>query len=164
MQHPEVRGHAVVMQPGNGPSYWQPVPANGHADPALFPANTGFKDLSMGFQTVAPGCRIREHSHGDQIELQICFRGQGRVMVEGVAHPLIPGTACFLGYGVKHEIINESDDELVMMWVISPPGLEDFFRDIGRPRHAGEQPPEHFQRPADIAAIERSMGVNATVA
>ena len=39
--------------------------------------------------------RIREHSHGDQIELQICFRGNGRVMVDGIAHPLVPGTACF---------------------------------------------------------------------
>ena len=164
MQDPAVRGHAVVVQPGSGPSYWQPVPANGHADPMLFPANTGFEGLSMGFQTVAPRCRVREHSHGDQIELQICFRGQGRVMVEGVAHPLVPGTACFLGYGVKHEIINESDDELVMIWVISPPGLEAFFRDIGRPRQAGDQPPEPFARPADVVAIERSMGMNDTVA
>ena len=96
MEHTAARGQAVVMQPGNGPSFWQPVPANGHADPTLFPANTGFEGLSMGFQTVAPKSRIREHSHCDQIELQICFHGQGRVMVDGVAHPLVPGTACFL--------------------------------------------------------------------
>ena len=30
----------------------------------------------MGYQTIAPGGRVREHSHGDQIELQICFRGR----------------------------------------------------------------------------------------
>ena len=30
-----IRGHAVVMQPDEGPSYWQPVPSNGHADPKL---------------------------------------------------------------------------------------------------------------------------------
>ena len=48
------RGRAVVMQPEDGPSYWQPVPANGHADPKLYPARTGFARLSMGFQTVAP--------------------------------------------------------------------------------------------------------------
>ena len=40
------RGCAVVMQPGEGPSYWQPVPANGHADPVLFPENTRFDGLS----------------------------------------------------------------------------------------------------------------------
>jgi quercetin dioxygenase-like cupin family protein len=118
----------------------------------------------MGFQTIACGSRIREHSHGEQIELQICFRGQGRVMVDGVAHPLVPGTACFLGYDVKHEIINEGDDELVMMWVISPPGLENFFRDIGRPRNSGDKAPDPFQRPADVVAIERKMGMNDTVA
>ena len=94
MQQSAARGHAVVMQPGEGPSYWQPVPANGHADPVLSP-RTRFDGLSMGFQTIAARSRIREHSHGDQIELQICFRGNGRVMVDGVAHPLVPGTACF---------------------------------------------------------------------
>ena len=164
MEHASARKRAVVMQPGSGPSYWQPVPANGHADPTLFPANTGFEGLSMGFQTVAPKSRIREHSHDCQVELQICFRGQGSVMVDGVAHPLVPGTACFLGYDVKHEIINEGDDELVMLWVISPPGLEDFFRAIGRPRAAGELEPPHFERPADVVAIERRMGMNDTVA
>jgi len=156
------RGRAVVMQPGDGPSYWQPVPANGHADPKLFPSNTGFAGLSMGFQTVAPKSRVREHSHGDQIELQICFRGQGRVMVDGVAHALKPGTTCFLGSDVKHEIINEGEEELVMLWVISPPGLEHFFREIGRPRTVDQPAPAPFQRPADVVAIERKLGMNDT--
>jgi mannose-6-phosphate isomerase-like protein (cupin superfamily) len=156
------RGHAVVVQPGEGPSYWQPVPASGHADPALYPATTRFDGLAMGFQTVAPGGRVREHSHGDQVELQICFRGRGHVVVDGTRHPLVPGTACFLGYDVKHEIVNDADDELVMLWVITPPGLEEFFRAIGRPRRAGEPAPAPFARPADVVAIERAMGMNDT--
>ena len=158
----QVRGHAVVMQPGQAPSYWQPVPANGHADPTLFPANTGFDGLAMGYQTVAPGGRVREHSHGGQIELQICVRGRGRVVVDGVSHALVPGTACFLGYDVKHEILNEGDDELVMLWVVSPPGLEKFFAAIGRPRQPGEPAPAPFDRPTDVVAIERAMGMNDT--
>src|SRR4029453_4818303 len=159
-----VRGHAVVVQPGGGPSFWQPVPANGHADPTLHPAVTRFEGLSMGYQTVAPGGSVREHSHGDQVELQICFRGSGRVMVDGVSHALRPGTACFLGYDVKHEIINDSDEDLVMLWVISPPGLEDFFRAVGRERKKGEPVPAPFQRPAHVVAIERNLGLNDTVA
>jgi len=159
---PSVRGHALVVQPGEGPSYWQPVPANGHADPRLTPALTGFDTLSMGYQTIAPGGRVREHSHGDQIELQICFRGRGRVVVDGVSHPLAPGTACFLGYDVKHEIVNEGSDDLVMLWVITPPGLEDFFKAIGRPRSPGEPAPQPFARPADVIAIERALGMNDT--
>ncbi len=164
MDRDNVRGRAVVMQPGDGPSYWQPVPANGHADPKLYPGNTGFDALSMGYQTIAPASRVREHSHGDQVELQICFRGSGRVMVDGVAHKLTPGTACLLGYDVKHEIINDSAaDDLVMLWVIAPPGLEDFFKAIGRPRSAGEPAPAPFSRPADVVAVERRLGMNDTV-
>ena len=157
-----VRGHAVVVQPESGPSYWQPVPANGHADPALHPAVTRFEGLSMGYQTIAPGGRIREHSHGDQVELQICFRGRGHVVVDGVDHPLVPGTACLLGYDVKHEIVNDGADDLVMLWVITPPGLEDFFKAIGRQRAAGEPAPAPFARPADVVAIERALGMNDT--
>src|SRR6185503_5311926 len=51
-QTESIRGHAVVMQPKDGVSYWHPVPANGHADPKLCPANTRYDGLSMGFQTV----------------------------------------------------------------------------------------------------------------
>jgi quercetin dioxygenase-like cupin family protein len=156
------RGHAVVVQPGEGPSYWQPVPANGHADPALFPANTRYAGLSMGYQSIAPGGRVREHSHGDQVELQICFRGSGRVVVDGQPHPLVPGTACFLGMDVKHEIINEGSDDLVMMWIVAPHGLEDFFKAIGRPRQSGEPAPAPFARPTDVVAIERALGMNDT--
>ena len=153
------RGRATVMQPLEGDSFWQPVPANGHADPKLTPANTSYGDLSMGYQTIAPGSRVREHAHGDQIELQICFRGRGRVVVDGVSHPLVPGTACFLGADVKHEIINETDEELVMLWLVSPSGLETFFKAIGRPRTPGEPAPAPFARPAGGAAIERAAGM-----
>jgi quercetin dioxygenase-like cupin family protein len=162
MTDEQVRGRAVVVQPGQGPSYWQPVPANGHADPALFPANTGLATLAMGYQTIAPRSRVREHSHGDQVELQICFRGRGHVMVDGARHELVPGTACMLGYDVKHEIVNDTDDDLVMLWVITPPGLEDFFKAIGRTRAEGEPAPAPFARPADVVAIERSLGMNDT--
>jgi len=156
------RGLATVIQPSEGDSFWQPVPANGHADPMLTPANTRYDGLSMGYQTIAPKSRVREHSHRDQIELQICFRGRGRVVVDGVSHPLVPGTACFLGYDVKHEIINETDEELVMLWLVSPAGLENFFKAIGRPRTAGEPAPAPFARPENVVEIERASGMNDT--
>jgi len=157
-----VRGHAIVVQPDEGPSYWQPMPANGHADPTLTPDRTRCSALAVGYQTIAPGGRVREHSHGEQIELQICFRGRGHVVVGGVAHPLVPGTACFLGYDVKHEIVNDGPEELVMLWLISPPGLEHFFAAVGRSRTPNETAPAPFARPADVVAIERAMGMNDT--
>src|SRR5437879_12092804 len=157
-----VRGRATVIQPTEGSSFWQPVPANGHADPKLTTGSRRYDDLSMGYQTIAPRSRVREHSHGDQIELQICFSGRGRVVVDGVSHPLVPGTACFLGYDVKHEIINETDEELVMLWLVSPAGPEAFFKAIGRPRTPGEPAPAPFARPDDMVEVERAAGMTYT--
>ena len=158
------RNHAVVVQPGERASFWQPKPANGHADPTLVPANTKFGGFSMGYQTIAAHSRIRAHSHSDQVELQICFRGQGSAIVDGESHRLLPGTACFLGPEVKHEIVNDGDGDLVMLWVISPAGLEDFFASVGRERTRDEPAPAAFERPADVVAIERELGMNDTTA
>ncbi|MFL2668014.1 MAG: cupin domain-containing protein [Alphaproteobacteria bacterium] len=153
---------AIVKQPDCGKSYWQPKPANGYAEATLTPDETGFKGLSMGFQTIAPGGHIREHSHVSQIELQICHKGQGHVLVDGIRHALVPGTSCFLGYNVKHEIFNDGDDELIMMWVIAPAGLEEFFSSIGRERAPHSLPPKPFDRPKDVIDVERKMGMQDT--
>jgi quercetin dioxygenase-like cupin family protein len=159
------RGHGVVMQPDEGPTFWQPLPANGHTEPKLVPANTHFDGVSMGYQTIAPRSMVREHSHGEQIEMLVGIRGHGRVVLDGVGHDMVPGTACFAGYDVKHQIINESDDEdLVIMWIITPAGLEQFFETIGRARTRGDAAPEPFERPTDVVAVEREMGMNDTTA
>jgi quercetin dioxygenase-like cupin family protein len=147
------------MQPTEGPSFWQPVPANGHADPKLTPSNTGFGGASLGYQTVSPGGRVREHSHGNQVEFQVCFAGQGRIVINGNEHSLVPGTACFLASGDKHEIINTGVSDLVMLWLVAPAGLEDFFAAIGRPRLEGDAAPEPFARPESVVALERSFGM-----
>ena len=116
----------------------------------------------MGFQTIAPGSYVREHSHDNQIEMLVGFSGRGTVKVDGVPHPMVPGTTCFLGYDVKHQIINETDEDLVMVWAIAPAGLEEFFEVIGRPREEGEPAPEPFARPVDTDAIDSRSGMNAT--
>jgi hypothetical protein len=51
-----------------------------------------------------------------------------------------------------------------MMWLITPHGLEDFFKAVGRPRRAGQPAPEPFARPTDVVAIERGLGMNDTTA
>ena len=152
---------AVVKQPDCSKSYWQPKPANGYAEATLTPNETGFKDLSMGFQTIAPRSHIREHSHDRQIELQICHKGKGYVLVDGVRHELVPGTSCFLGYNVKHEIFNDGDGDLVMMWVIAPAGLEEFFAAIGKERDSEGLAPAPFSRPKDVV-VEHQMGMRDT--
>ena len=148
-------GAAVVVQPDAPASYWQPVPANGYSDVYISPEITGSPTLSMGIQTIAPGCYIREHWHDKNEELLHFTQGEGTAYVDGVPHPIRPGTTIFVGPWRKHKFVNEGASDMKMIWVLTPPGLENFFAGIGRPRQPGEPAPEPFARPDNAAEIER---------
>ncbi len=146
---------SFVVQPGEGESYWQPVPANGYAEVTVSKRNDpSVSGFSSGIQVIAPGSYIREHQHGIEQELLFFFEGKGTVVVNGVDHPVVPGTTVYAGPGNSHKIVNEGTTDLKMMWVLMPGGLEDFFQAIGRARQPGETPPAPFDRPVNVAEIE----------
>jgi quercetin dioxygenase-like cupin family protein len=150
-------GPGIVMQPDEGESFWQPVWANGYSTVKISP-RSGVENLTMGVQVIAPGGYVREHSHTPNQEILFCFAGRGTIIVDGVPHPFVPGTTVYAGPGVSHKIINDGADELKMTWTYLPPGLDEFFAAIGRPRQLGEPAPEPFARPADAHAIEARSG------
>ena len=151
------KGPGIVLQPEEGESYWQPVWANGYSTVKISPKN-GTLNLAMGVQVIAPGGYVREHSHTPNQEILFCFEGKGTVLVDGVPHPFVPGTTVYAGPGVRHKIINDGPGELKMTWTYLPPGLDDFFAAIGRPRNPGAPAPEPFARPAEVHAIEARSG------
>ena len=106
---------------------------------------------------------MREHSHTPNQEILFCFAGKGTIIVDGMPHPFVPGTTVYAAPGVRHKIINDGPDELKMNWTYLPPGLDDFFAAIGRPREPGEPAPEPFARPADVHAIEARTGYGAPI-
>ena len=79
------KGAAVVVQPDEGESYWQPVPANGYAEVLVSRRNDpSIGRFSSGIQVIAPGGRVREHQHPDSEELLFFFEGRGRAIVDDV--------------------------------------------------------------------------------
>jgi mannose-6-phosphate isomerase-like protein (cupin superfamily) len=154
-----VTGRVLVVQPDEGESFWQPVPANGYAEVRVSHRNDpSIRSFATGVQVIAPGCYIREHVHPAQEELLFFFEGRGEAVIDGRAHPLRPGTTVYVGAGHRHKFVNtDPARELKMCWVMLPGGaggLDDFFARIGRPRRPGEPPPEPFARPADVDRIE----------
>lgn len=147
-----------VVRPDEGPSFWQPVPANGFAEVRIAhgrdPNVTGF---ATGIQVIAPGCFIREHVHPAQDEILFFYKGTGEAWIDGVCHRLVPGTTVHVPPGHRHKFVASGPEPLEMMWVMipgGPHGLDAFFAAIGRPRTPGEPAPEPFPRPAEVAAIE----------
>lgn len=149
-------GEAKVVGPDGGESHWQPVPANGYVrnifSDAMMKSDLRF---SMGTQTVAPGCFIREHTHDRNEEMIFVVSGRGFVRLDGEKHPIEPGSAVFIGYNRKHQFINPGPEPLTFVWFFTPGGLDNFFAEIGRPRKPGEPTPEPFPRPDNVAEIEQ---------
>jgi mannose-6-phosphate isomerase-like protein (cupin superfamily) len=147
---------ALVVGPDESPSYWQPVPANGYAEVRVSTNHENGSAFSSGIQCIAPGGHIREHWHDHNEELLFIYQGTGSAVVDGVTHPIIAGTTIYLPPGTKHQLINEGEGDLMMMWTLLPGGLENFFAAIGRPRAANEASPAPFERPANVEEIERN--------
>lgn len=145
-----------VVGPEDGESHWQPVPANGFVRCILSGRRIGsVTAFSMGTQTVAPGCHVREHTHDRHEEVIHVTAGHGLARLDGVDTPIAPGATVFIGRDRRHGFVNPGTEPMTFVWWLMPGGLEDFFAAIGRPREAGQPAPEPFPRPADVAEIER---------
>jgi quercetin dioxygenase-like cupin family protein len=148
----------AVLQPEDGVSFWRPRPTNGHVTVKTSPSYGGPPGITMGTQTIPPGCFIAEHSHDRQVEILFCYAGAGMIEVDGVAHPFVPGTTVIATPWLRHKIINPGPGDLKMTWTMTPPGLETFFRKIGRERRPGEEPPPPFGPPRAADDIQRETG------
>ena len=77
--------------------------------------------------------------------------------IDGETQPLDAGSTVLFGRNARHWIENTGTTDLKLFWVFMPPGLEDWMRAIGRPRTPGEPMPPPFQRPDDVAEIQRRL-------
>ena len=152
----QAAGICKIVQPEEGPSFWQPVPANGFVRNILNQATTGgAANFSMGTQTVAAGCCIREHTHADNEEIIHVLEGAGVARIDGVETAMVTGTTVYVGRNRKHHFLNPHAGPMTFLWLMLPGGLDRFFAEIGRERTVGQPAPEPFPRPENIAEIER---------
>lgn len=145
---------SFVLGPDDGDSYWQPLPSTGYITSKFTPYNTPYDTFATGMQVLEPGASVREHAHERSHELIFVHRGRGYVEIDGERHDLEEGSMMLLGRRCQHRLCNTSDEPMKLMWVIFPPGLEDWFAAIGRKRNPGDPAPEPFERPADVEAIQ----------
>ena len=64
LAEPWDKGDALVLQPDEGLSYWQPMPANGHTTVKVSPRNCRSNRASFGVQVIAPGGYVRASGPG----------------------------------------------------------------------------------------------------
>jgi quercetin dioxygenase-like cupin family protein len=89
---------------------------------------TGSDNLAMGTQQVMVGTGIPIHRHFQMDEAFYVLEGIGTFTLDDVAHPFERGASIFIPKNSWHGFSNP-DHELLLLWVVSPAGLDGFFRD-----------------------------------
>jgi mannose-6-phosphate isomerase-like protein (cupin superfamily) len=88
------------------------------------------------------------HIHTRQDELFICAQGRVTVELDYVERVMTPGSSMLLPRGVPHMFYNPFDEETHIIAVVSPPGLEKYYKELS------ELPPG----PRDMTKIVEIMG------
>ena len=103
---------------------------------------TGSDNLSLGTQQVTLGAGIPIHRHSQMDEAFYVLEGSGTFILNDVPHPFEQGGTIFIPKNSWHGFANP-DHELLLLWVVSPVGLEGFFRETCNPPGI---PPKQFTR------------------
>jgi hypothetical protein len=78
------------------------------------------------------GSGIPVHRHFKMDEAFYVLDGSGTLIVNDVRHPLEKGGTVFIPKNTWHGFENP-DHELLLLWIVSPGGLDGFFRDTCSP-------------------------------
>ena len=97
------------------------------------------------------GVPIHRHLHMD--EAFYVLGGSGTFTLNDVDHPFDKGATIFIPRSSWHGFSNP-DHELLLLWVVSPPGLEGFFRETCTPPGVPPRQLTHEQ----VNAIARKYG------
>jgi quercetin dioxygenase-like cupin family protein len=82
------------------------------------------KQLSAWETTIPPGSGLPMHKHPHPVEEFIyVLRGRGIETVGDEQREVGPGTAIFIPPEVEHRIENTGDEMLLLLVVVSPPGI-----------------------------------------
>ena len=89
----------------------------------------GSNNMALATQQVPIHTGIQVHQHQEADEVLFVLEGTGFGMLGDARMPVEKGSAIYIPKGVWHGVENP-DSELLLLWVVAPPGIEAFFREV----------------------------------
>ena len=114
----------------------------------------GSNNMALGTQQVLIRTGIPVHQHREADEVLFVLEGTGLGILGDLRVPVEKGSAIFIPSGAWHGIENP-DSELLLLWVVAPPGVEAFFREVSS---APGAPPKQFT-PEQLNDIAQKHGM-----
>jgi quercetin dioxygenase-like cupin family protein len=114
---------------------------------------TGSDQLALGTQQVTVGAGIPTHRHLQMDEAFYVLEGSGIFILNDVRHSFEKGGTIFIPRNSWHGFENP-DHELLLLWIVTPAGLDGFFRETCNPPGL---PPKQLTR-EQISEIARKYG------
>jgi len=93
---------------------------------------TGSSNLALGTQQVPVGAGIPIHRHFEMDEAFYVLEGGGTFILNDTPHRFERGGTIFIPKNAWHGFANP-DQELLLLWIVTPTGLEGFFRETCAP-------------------------------
>jgi quercetin dioxygenase-like cupin family protein len=147
---PEAARGGYVLAAGEG----EVIRRKGNTVTVKVDPQIGSPSMAMGTQALDPGVGIPVHMHEHEDEVLFVHEGRGVAVLGGQRKEVGQGDTVFIPHGVWHGV--ESSGEAVeLLWVVTPPGLEGFFRETGT---AAGAPPKVLT-PAQLEDVGRKHGV-----
>jgi len=114
--------HGYVLGPGQGEHL---ILRGGNI---FIRANPGraSNSIAMGTEQVPVGVGIPAHRHFQMDEAFYVVDGRGFCILDDARHPIEKGGSIFIPKNTWHAFEN-ADCELLLLWVVSPPGWKRFF-------------------------------------
>jgi len=78
--------------------------------------------LSLGRVTLEPGATIGEHAHPNTEDLYLILEGRGVGLLNGERFPVGPGDLFLVKAGGTHGLINDSDEPLTFLGLLTRSG------------------------------------------
>jgi mannose-6-phosphate isomerase-like protein (cupin superfamily) len=91
-----------------------------------------FDKIAMGTQQVLTGVGIPIHRHFEMDETFYVLEGSGTFVMDDVRYSIEQGGTIFIPGNSWHGFENP-DCELLLLWIMAPPGVDRFFQELGTP-------------------------------
>ncbi len=115
----------IIARSSEARSFMIPAPHERELKVLLSPAlQEGVEGLAIGMTILPPGQSSSYHSHEAEEETWVVLTGEGEVVVDGERAAVGPETVIYLPPGAQHQIVNNGEVPIRMLWIYTPPGAE----------------------------------------